>query len=99
MLTRTSPAVSNSPLTVRPSLIRSGSEQFTPDGKAVAYPINENGVDNLWVQPLDGSSGHHITNFKSDQISSFHWSPDGKTLGLLREHSESNVVLIQEMKP
>lgn len=77
----------------------SGSVQFTPDGKAVAYPINENGVDNLWVQPLDGSLGHQITNFKSDQISSFHWSPDGKTLGLLREHSESDVVLIQDLEP
>jgi eukaryotic-like serine/threonine-protein kinase len=50
----------------------SGSMQFTPDGKAIAYPTNENGVDNLWVQPLDGSVGHQITKFKSDQISSFH---------------------------
>jgi eukaryotic-like serine/threonine-protein kinase len=77
----------------------SGSMQFTPDGKAIAYPTNENGVDNLWVQPLDGSVGHQITKFKSDQISSFHWSPDGKALGLLREHSESDVVLLQEVKP
>ena len=77
----------------------SGSVQFTPDRKAIAYPIDENGVDNLWVQPLDGSAGHQITNFKSDQIGSFHWSPDGKRLLVLRVHSESNVVLIQETKP
>ncbi len=52
--------------------------EFTPDGKAVAYTIRENGVDNIWMQPLDGSVGHQITNFKSEQISLFHWSPDGE---------------------
>jgi len=78
---------------------RSGGVQFTPDGKAVAYPIRENGVDNLWVQPLDSSAGHQITHFTSDQINAFHWSPDGKNLALLRSHSESDVVLLQESKP
>jgi eukaryotic-like serine/threonine-protein kinase len=77
----------------------SGSVQFTPDKKSIAYPIRDNGVDNLWVQPLDGSAGHQITNFKSDQIFEFHWSPDGKKLAVLRQHSEAVVVLIQETKP
>jgi Tol biopolymer transport system component len=77
----------------------SGGVQFMPDGKAVAYPIRENGVDNLWVQPLDGSAGHQITHFTSEQIDSFHWSPDGRTLALLRGHSESDVLLLQESKP
>jgi Tol biopolymer transport system component len=84
-------------LDVHPQI--SGSVQFTPDKMAVAYPIRDNGVDNLWVQPLNGSAGHPITNFKSDQILQFHWSPDGKKLAVLREHSESSVVLIQETKP
>ncbi len=77
----------------------SGGVQFTRDRKAIAYPIRENGADNLWVQPLDDSAGHQITNFKSDQIVQFHWSPDGTKLAVLRVHSESNVVLIQETKP
>jgi serine/threonine protein kinase len=72
--------------------------EFTPDGKAVAYTLRENGVDNIWVQPLAGSAGHRITNFTSEQISSFHWSPDGKKLGILRGHSDSDVVLLQESK-
>jgi serine/threonine protein kinase len=75
-----------------------GGVQFTPDGKSVAYPIHENGVDNIWIQPLDGSPGRQITNFTSEQITSFHWSPDGKSLGVLRNHSESDVVLLQESK-
>ncbi|MGA8441377.1 MAG: protein kinase [Candidatus Sulfotelmatobacter sp.] len=76
-----------------------GGVQFTPDKRAVTYPIRENGVDNLWVQPLNGSPGHLVTNFKSDQIVQFHWSQDGKKLAVLRQHSESVVVLIQETKP
>jgi eukaryotic-like serine/threonine-protein kinase len=75
-----------------------GGVQFTPDGKSVAYPIRENGVDNIWIHPLDGSPGRQITNFTSEQITSFHWSPDGKSLGVLRNHSESDVVLLQESK-
>jgi len=73
--------------------------QFTPDGKAVAYPILENGVENIWIQPLDGSSGRQITHFNSEQITSFHWSPDGKNLGVLRGHTDSDVVMLQESKP
>jgi hypothetical protein len=44
----------------------------------------ENGVDNVWVQPLDGSAGHAITDFKSEQIWTFSLSPDGKSLAVLR---------------
>jgi Tol biopolymer transport system component len=77
----------------------SAGPQFTPDGKAVAHPIRENGVDNIWIQPIDGSPGHQITKFDSEQILSFHWSPDGKNLGVLRGHTDSDVVLLQESKP
>ncbi len=71
---------------------------FTPDGKALAYPVRENGVDNIWIHPLDGSPGHQITKFDSEQIRSFHWSPDGKNLGVLRGHTDSDVVLLRESK-
>ena len=73
--------------------------QFTADGKAVAYPVAENGVDNIWIQPIDGTPGRQITHFNSEQIYSFHWSPDGKNLGILRGHTDSDVVLLQESKP
>jgi eukaryotic-like serine/threonine-protein kinase len=73
--------------------------QYTPDGKSIAYGVRDNGVDNVWVQPLDGSPGHAITNFKSDQISRFFWSPDGKSMVITRIHNDSDVVLLQETKP
>ena len=73
--------------------------QFTADGKSVAYPVKDKGVDNVWVQPIDGTPGRQITHFESEQILSFHWSPDGKKLGILRGHTDSDVVLLQESKP
>ena len=58
------------------------------------YPIEQNQVDNLWLQPLDGSAGRQITNFSNDKIQSFEYSPDGKHLGMLRLHVESDVVIL-----
>jgi serine/threonine protein kinase len=75
----------------------SGGIQFTRDGKAVAYSIRDNGVDNVWMQPLSGSSlGRKITNFRSEQIRHFDWSPDSKILGIIQYHTDSDVVLIRE---
>jgi Tol biopolymer transport system component len=71
---------------------------FTPDGKAVAYIIRDKGVDNVFVQPLDGSPGHPITNFTSENIVAFRWSPDGKTLAIARTQNTSDVVLLQMAK-
>jgi Tol biopolymer transport system component len=69
---------------------------FTPDGKAVAYTIVENGVGNVWAQPLDGSPGHRLTNFASDQIRTFQFSPDGKSLAVAQQHIVSDVVLLRD---
>ena len=85
-------------LKVEPGITGTGF-QFAPDGKALAYAVKENGVDNIWLQPQDGSPGRKITNFNSEQIVDLHWSPDGKNLGILRSHSDSDVVLLQDSKP
>jgi serine/threonine protein kinase len=74
----------------------SGVPRFTPDGKGVVYPIRNNQVENLWLQPLDGSAGKQITNFKTDTIKIFGYSPDGKQLGVFRPHVESDVVILQD---
>lgn len=69
---------------------------FTPDGKSVAYIVRDQGVDYIFVQPLDGSPGHQITNFTSQHIAEFQWAPDGKTLAVARAQDTSDVVLLQE---
>jgi Tol biopolymer transport system component len=76
-----------------------GSLSFTPDGKGLVYPIHENGVANLWVQPLDGSPGHEITHFKSGRVGEFHWSPDGSKLAVQHEEETADAVLLHDIKP
>jgi Tol biopolymer transport system component len=83
--------------TLSPDSRVAGAVVFTPDGRAVAYPILENGVSNIWVQPLDGSPGRQITNFNFGTFRSFSWSPDGKSLALIRDVSQSDVVLLREV--
>lgn len=77
---------------------RFGEVRFSPDGKSVVYPARENGVDNLWSQPLDGSAGKYLTDFKSERIWDFHWSFDGKQLALTRGHTDNDVVLIRDLQ-
>jgi eukaryotic-like serine/threonine-protein kinase len=73
-----------------------GAIQYSPDGKAIEYVVRENGVDNIWRQPLDGSAGKWGTTFKSEHITVFQWSFDGKQLALVRGHTDSDVVLIRD---
>ena len=73
-----------------------GLLHFSPDGKGVVYPIREKGVDNLWLQPLDGGPGRQITNFSALKIYSYQWSQDGKNLAFVRGESPSDLVLIQD---
>jgi Tol biopolymer transport system component len=73
-----------------------GILQFTPDGKAMAYVIQEQGVDNIRAQPLDGSKGKLLTNFTSAAIAEFSWSPNGKSLVVARLDSTSDVILLRD---
>ena len=72
--------------------------RFARDGKSVVYTVRENGVDNLWAQPLDGSAGKFLTSFKTEHIWDYHWSPDGSRLALVRGHDDSDVVLMRDMQ-
>ena len=75
-----------------------GKIQYAQDGHALEYVSRANGVDNIWRQPLDGSAGKWMTNFKSEHISAFRWSPDGKKLALARGHTDSDVVLLKDQR-
>jgi Tol biopolymer transport system component len=73
--------------------------RFSRDGKSVVYPVRENGVDNLWQQPLDGSPGRYLTSFKAEHIWGYDWSPDGSRLAVTQGHNDSDVVLMSDMQP
>jgi serine/threonine protein kinase/dipeptidyl aminopeptidase/acylaminoacyl peptidase len=71
--------------------------RFLPDGKSIAFVIDEAGQDNVWIQPLDGSKGRKLTHFTDlEKIQDFRWSPDGKTLAILRFSSVSDVILLRD---
>jgi Tol biopolymer transport system component len=73
-----------------------GQIAFTPDGKSVAYLVRERGVDNLWLQPLDGGPYRQMTHFIKDQIFRFVFSPDGTKLAIERGAQESDAVLFHD---
>jgi serine/threonine protein kinase/Tol biopolymer transport system component len=83
---------------------------WAPDGGAVIYIVNSNGVSNLWAQPVPAdvpaspngalspappkAAPKQLTNFTSDRIYAFGWSRDGKQLALARGRLASDAVLI-----
>jgi serine/threonine protein kinase len=77
---------------------RVGLLRFARDSKSVVYTTRENGLDNLWQQPLDGSPGKQLTSFKAEHIWDFHWSWDGSKLAIVRGHTDSDVVLMRDMQ-
>lgn len=76
-----------------------GYIQFTTDGQQLGYITEEQGIGNIWLNPLNGSPPHAITNFKSSKILGFSWSPDGKSLAVVREDQTSDVILLRDTTP
>jgi serine/threonine protein kinase/Tol biopolymer transport system component len=70
---------------------------FLPSGKAVAYVVREKGVDNLWIQPLDGTPRRQLTHFTAERIAGYAFSKDGAQLAIRRGHSESDAVLLRNI--
>jgi Tol biopolymer transport system component len=79
------------PSTVKPST----GLWWTPDGRALLYVDTQDGVSNIWSQPIDGGPLKQLTNFKSDLIFRFALSPDGRQLALARGTQTRDVVLIR----
>jgi serine/threonine protein kinase len=67
---------------------------FHSDG--IVYAVRSGDTDNLWLQHLDGTPGKQLTDFKSEFIRDFSYSPDGKQLAIIRGHREADVVLIRD---
>jgi Tol biopolymer transport system component len=72
--------------------------QSTSDGRAINYVSINDGVSNIWRQPIDGSPPEQATDFKDGKIFNFAFSPDNSQLALSRGTRNSDVVLIENQK-
>ena len=70
---------------------------WLPDGKAVAYLDSASGILNIWSQPIDTGSPKQLTSFKSDFITSFAISRDGK-IAAYRFSATRDIVLIKDFR-
>jgi len=101
--------VSNAPLEGKGEVTRLNAAPFslpriqfrlagTRDGSGIMFVSTTNGVSNLWNQPVQGGPPRRMTNFNSDLIFCFDWSPDGKQLVIARGHQASDVVVISNFR-
>jgi eukaryotic-like serine/threonine-protein kinase len=72
-----------------------------PGGKTIAFTMRDRGVDNIWLEPLDGGAPQQWTQFVLNReteswISSMAWSPDGKHLALSHGTTRGDVVLLKD---
>jgi len=71
--------------------------RWTADGSAITYVRTQNGVSNIWSQPVDGSPAKQLTNFTTMLIWRHAWSPDGKYLVMARGNFSRDAVMLTDI--
>jgi eukaryotic-like serine/threonine-protein kinase len=77
-----------------PSSVQPIAFAWLPDGRSVAYLDNSSGILNVWSTPVDGGAPKQLTNFKSEFVSSFSISREGK-IAAYRFSATRDIVLIK----
>ena len=72
--------------------------RWLPNGKALSYSLTQNGLANVWGQPLTGKPPMQLTDLSFENVTSFAWSRDGKWLALTRVQEIRSVVFINGLK-
>jgi Tol biopolymer transport system component len=70
---------------------------WTPDGRSIAYLDSGSGILNVWSKPLDGGPPKQLTNFKSEFLTSFAFSREGK-IAVYRWSAMRDIVLIKDFR-
>jgi hypothetical protein len=64
---------------------------WLPSGRELSYVKNVDGYSNIWSYDLYTGDSKQLTNFNSDQIYAYAWSPDYKQVACQRGTKISNV--------
>ncbi|MBI3476761.1 MAG: PD40 domain-containing protein [Acidobacteria bacterium] len=64
------------------------SQQFSPDGKHIAFESTRGGIREVWMSDADGTQLVQVSNFKDPRTGSPHWSPDSQKIVFDTRHSE-----------
>jgi Tol biopolymer transport system component len=81
-----------------PKVLRSRNFRWSADGKGFVYIDTKDKIDNIWLQPLDGSSARQLTNFTSDGIKRFDIARDTGRLVFARFSESSDIVMISDFR-
>jgi Tol biopolymer transport system component len=71
---------------------------WNPDGSGFVSVRRDGNTDNLYEIPLDGSTPRKLTNFSSDHVQAFAFSPDGKRFALCRGNENTDVLLFKDFR-
>ncbi len=71
--------------------------RWLPDGSAITFVKTQNGVSNIWSQPINDDPPKQLTNFTTEQIQNFDWSSDNQLI-CSRGITARNAVLISDFK-
>jgi len=72
--------------------------KWSPDGTALTYLREENGVSNIWKISIATGAEEPLTHLKQDKIFSFDWSADSRDLVMVRGIAASDVLLIRRAR-
>ena len=70
--------------------------RWLPDGRHWTYVKDTNGYSNIWSFDLNSGTEKQLTNFNSDQIYAYAWSPDYKQVACQRGTKTSDVTIISQ---
>jgi serine/threonine protein kinase len=72
--------------------------KWSPSGREITYVDNSGALCNIAALSIDSGTSRVLTRFKSDRISRFAWSRDGKQIFLGRGPTLVDVVLIKDFR-
>jgi len=78
--------------------VRDGSVRWEADGKGLLFVDQRAGVYNLYAKPITGGAARAVTQFQSGEIFDFALAADGRTLVCARGTTNSDVVLIKDVR-